>query len=720
MHSNVSTPNLSKTNLQQHDEYELSEHGQKVPMAKQRGEYFGEVRDDQHSGGHAKALGAGIAGAAVGPTAVQMLHHDDDLSDDDYDDLYQNQQTVPQPLKYVPYETKRGLSPIQSVSGYTDADEQERLTTLRNIQSSKKGSYSTLSQSPQKRAVASLHSEHSDPRNYDFKDVRRGGLTDSELTQEGDDYWEEQHQINDRARELDTESYQSSPRHERYKSGYTEDSEWQDDKSGHDVRDVGANADYYTAPLGVESAVASLVNASAVSGQTGDSRSPLERQDSYDSRLSEQVGRSGADRKASYASYDEGSEANFTVAKDRDLQDTHSPMPEYELDENGRKITMPIYKQAQTARQSPLKEKAIATLAGAAAGAGAATLANRLTQPSSPKQQQAETTQEMRPQSFAERAKDFVPPSPRHSVDRFSEQDEYHMVESALPNANDPMPHYAPHYGSAKEFAASASYSDIVAAGNQNKGTYSPSLRSQGQQHGAYTPSLRSQISDTGFQAAQMGLMDAHQPMEVSNVEPLSQMEHHNEVSSVKSAARAQKTPEPTFAAGNDEWQRTSEERKRDTLVTNPYENQSPITLLGGERDRTMLGALGYEGIKQTNNGNNVGYSSGSPLGIPKDEGYISAAPNARSAGGITPEPRARGVGFTDAIGMGPGEATEDDPFYTPRHQRHISGMSSGMDSPIYDSVMGSNRNAIKDKDIIALMDHVSLQIHSNYNHLLT
>jgi hypothetical protein len=49
------------------------------------------------------------------------------------------------------------------------------------------------------------------------------------------------------------------------------------------------------------------------------------------------------------------------------------------------------------------------------------------------------------------------------------------------------------------------------------------------------------------------------------------------------------------------------------------------------------------------------------------------------------------------------------DPFYTPKHARHLSGMSHGMGSPIYDSATGNGIDRIQSKDIVALMDHVSI-----------
>ncbi|KLJ10588.1 hypothetical protein EMPG_14038 [Blastomyces silverae] len=78
------------------------------------------------------------------------------------------------------------------------------------------------------------------------------------------------------------------------------------------------------------------------------------------------------------------------------------------------------------------------------------------------------------------------------------------------------------------------------------------------------------------------------------------------------------------------------------------------------------------------------------PPGV-KDEGYISGA-NPRSPSLATPEPRGR-----------------DDPF-TETHKRHLSGYSHGMPSPLYDSSTGHGIDRIQSKDIVALMDHLTVR----------
>lgn len=99
----------------------------------------------------------------------------------------------------------------------------------------------------------------------------------------------------------------------------------------------------------------------------------------------------------------------------------------------------------------------------------------------------------------------------------------------------------------------------------------------------------------------------------------------------------------------------------------------------------------------------------GSPAGA-KDEGYVSAAnPMSPSVG--TPKQGDRALGNVDAGGMGAFESPngEDDPFAA-GHQRHFSGYSHGIGSPLYDSATGRGIERIQSKDIVALMDHLTVR----------
>ncbi|CAG8906215.1 unnamed protein product [Penicillium egyptiacum] len=99
----------------------------------------------------------------------------------------------------------------------------------------------------------------------------------------------------------------------------------------------------------------------------------------------------------------------------------------------------------------------------------------------------------------------------------------------------------------------------------------------------------------------------------------------------------------------------------------------------------------------------------GTPPGA-KDEGYVSAAnPMSPSIG--TPKQANRGLAGVDAAGMGSFDspAGADDPFAS-GHERHFSGYSHGVGSPLYDSATGRGIERIQSQDIVALMDHLTVR----------
>ncbi|OKL64506.1 hypothetical protein UA08_00465 [Talaromyces atroroseus] len=108
------------------------------------------------------------------------------------------------------------------------------------------------------------------------------------------------------------------------------------------------------------------------------------------------------------------------------------------------------------------------------------------------------------------------------------------------------------------------------------------------------------------------------------------------------------------------------------------------------------------------------GYIDGRMFSTPpgaKDEGYISAA-NPMSPSNASPEPRNK---FSTLDHVNPpllfdNRDVDDDPFTSPGHQRHFSGYSHGMASPIYDGATGRGIDSIESKDIIALMNHLTVR----------
>ncbi|KAI4756526.1 hypothetical protein E4T52_11391 [Aureobasidium sp. EXF-3400] len=88
------------------------------------------------------------------------------------------------------------------------------------------------------------------------------------------------------------------------------------------------------------------------------------------------------------------------------------------------------------------------------------------------------------------------------------------------------------------------------------------------------------------------------------------------------------------------------------------------------------------------------------------DEGYASAA-YARSNGASTPGAhKTHGQTRMEEYDV---ETTKEDAFIG-KHSRHFSGNSHGMSSPLYDSATGRGIDTIQSKDVVALMDHLTVR----------
>ena len=90
-----------------------------------------------------------------------------------------------------------------------------------------------------------------------------------------------------------------------------------------------------------------------------------------------------------------------------------------------------------------------------------------------------------------------------------------------------------------------------------------------------------------------------------------------------------------------------------------------------------------------------------------RDEGYQSA--NAREA--YTPQNRNYTRDFDDdGLGDDYDDLGEGMLSGNALHNRHVSGNSHGMDSPLYDAATGKGLDRIDSKDIVALMDHLTVR----------
>ncbi|KAK4982484.1 hypothetical protein LTR66_009241, partial [Elasticomyces elasticus] len=98
----------------------------------------------------------------------------------------------------------------------------------------------------------------------------------------------------------------------------------------------------------------------------------------------------------------------------------------------------------------------------------------------------------------------------------------------------------------------------------------------------------------------------------------------------------------------------------------------------------------------------------GSPPNF-RDEGYITA----RSNENVTPKTVSKAAkGYTNEdLAEYNAVMGGDDPFANNAlHARHLSGNSHGMGSPLYDSSIGKGIDRIQSKDVVALMDHLTVR----------
>lgn len=143
--------------------------------------------------------------------------------------------------------------------------------------------------------------------------------------------------------------------------------------------------------------------------------------------------------------------------------------------------------------------------------------------------------------------------------------------------------------------------------------------------------------------------------------------------------------------------------RLRDEHSPLPQEEQYHASL----NDEYDHGYSGEHYMQQPNFAQSDRAPTESP-GMWRDEGYQSA----NQPGGVTPDPRERklfqddGFGEYDDDGLG-----DEGMFGAPLgHSRHASGNSHGMGSPLYDAATGKGLDRIQSKDVVALMDHLTVR----------
>ncbi|KAJ1326304.1 Dim2-associated protein 1 [Microdochium nivale] len=572
--------------------------------------------------------------------------------DDEEDRLqqaYYGHQDVPAPLRYVPYQQeRRGLSPIQSVSGFTEGGDSE---VAGHRDSRIAPTDSELSASPGKsRGVWSPTSVPSNMRSREFNDEA------SSVLSSGVGYRQ---------------------------STYTEDSEL-DGPAGRAVHVVGSNPQMIHHDSGPESAVASLVDGShfdpsLLSGTGGQTQDYRNSQYSYDDGFTRDRSAQGSPLKQSVkAEHIARQQSVSPVSTAGDEPSTVSQnFVEYDLDEYGRKVPQAQY------RHSPTASEAAITSAALRQATAEALKRKNVAQESSDLQDEEFVGEGVsRNKSFKERARgNFeLATTPKHSTDRLSEYDQPNLGATGLPDMGNPMPEIGYGYDDGQH---SRQQTPSIVEGmpgdryaeDDHEGAWTPTREAS---YNQYDRSQTPKASESGF----FGATDAAAAATIATATALAASHHKRQDSQDQ----------------DEEWQRTSGDRKRDTLVTNPYEGASPIANLPGLDG--LQGGYGANAYPDFNTG-----SPGLPAG---DEGYISSAPNdLRNNNNNNNNVKGKGVDFAEQSRAGPSE----DPFYsTPKGQRQMSGMSQGVGSPLYDASTGNGIDSIQSKDIIALMEHLMVR----------
>ena len=188
---------------------------------------------------------------------------------------------------YSEHAAERGLSPIQSVDSFQEDDNHGGKVHKYGIRAS--GSLASINDAHRKDSSTSIKSlsslastnvaRRNRPEGINLEDGRTvldqhhfddRQMADSPRSAANDDWYEKQHQENDRYRHsmADSALNEDSTVDPKRMTNFTDDSldaSYLDKTTAQPVRDIGANPEYRHTPVGVESAVASLMDPSTVS-----------------------------------------------------------------------------------------------------------------------------------------------------------------------------------------------------------------------------------------------------------------------------------------------------------------------------------------------------------------------------------------------------------------------------------------------------------------------
>jgi hypothetical protein len=404
---------------------------------------------------------------------------------------------------------------------------------------------------------------------------------------------------------------------------------------------VAAMARMINVPMGVESAVASLVDGSVATeshigyqrGGGGGFVADRVREVQVQSRQQQQQ----QQQSSAVSSPHSRSSTPSVLSVDSSRRESAPFDEEYEPDDYGHK---------QRYQPSPLQTSAsrqAASDAEAAITAGAVAALRAKQQQQQQQQQEKNGAGVSRAFSFQQRGNDEENLSTRSSREELSTPTRRHprMGASGLPDWNDPLPEaeYMRH---------------TLIDGEWDDG---------GDEDGRRTPTQRSIHGGEG---------------QALTVEAMARVPDD----------RALSDDEGGDGIGGD--------RKRDTLVTNPYEDTSPTTTNPGLA-ANLRGLAGYA--------NGGGFNTGSPgLHVNKllDEGYMSqgAARTPEGGGPLSAQQQQQ----AQTPSPGPGAMAQAG---APAYLRNLSAMSS--QSPLYDGASsGMDIDSIESRDIMSLMQFVS------------
>jgi hypothetical protein len=146
------------------------------------------------------------------------------------------------------------------------------------------------------------------------------------------------------------------------------------------------------------------------------------------------------------------------------------------------------------------------------------------------------------------------------------------------------------------------------------------------------------------------------------------------------------------------------------TPPTNKYTIQSrdmaPIAAAAGVG--AMLGAGGAHAHHSDGpRGLHLGNTVMPPSPGAEDEGYITGV-NPKSP--VTYADKSRGLDDITPVNEQMEMPLPDDDPFTAKKTQYLSGFSQGMGSPLYDSSTGQGIDRIQSKDIVALMDHLTVR----------